>query len=314
MPSIRNAIMVDTVRGVLRVRKWPRKRGTPKSALQRWWNDWFRQANLLAKYADGMAMARAIEMTKDSGLYPRDVMLQAMRGRLYIFADQDGMKWYPMAAIQDISDSLDVLAQTVGSVLVRATDRWRAPPPGAINQVLTNQGAGAPAIWATPAGGGGVVEVELPGTPIVFDGSQSQYDFDVTGYAGLTISFDDVDLASSGYPLVRCSVDGGTIFKNAGTDYQFIGFTQAASVNGTTSALIVGNTSGTTNHNGNIRVSGLRVPRLFYQGCAGRVGQQTRQNSGITLFDGPITDIRIENTVGALFNSGTCRIVGSLKG
>jgi len=29
-PSLRGRVMIDTVRGVLRVRKWPKKRGTPK--------------------------------------------------------------------------------------------------------------------------------------------------------------------------------------------------------------------------------------------------------------------------------------------
>ena len=143
--------MVDTVRGVLRVRKWPKKRGTPKSELQRYWIDWFKQANLLAKYADGMAQARAIAMTKGSGLYPRDIMLKAMRGRLYIWADENGNKYYPMAGIQDISDSLDVLAQQVGSVLVRATDRWRSAVPGNIGDVLTYQGPAAAPDWQAAA-------------------------------------------------------------------------------------------------------------------------------------------------------------------
>ncbi len=155
MPSLRNVVMIDTVRGVLRVRKWPKKRGTPRSALQRWWIDWFRQANLLAKYVDGASQARAIALTKGSGLYPRDVLLKAMRGRLYHFIDQDGNKWFPMAGIQDISDTLDMLAQTVGSVLVRATDRWRAPPAGTPGDVLTYQSAADPPEWVTPTGGGG---------------------------------------------------------------------------------------------------------------------------------------------------------------
>lgn len=146
--------MVDAVRGVLRVRRWPAKYGKPRSALQAWWIDWFRQANLLAKYADGLSQVRAKEMTEGTGMYPRDILLKAMRGRLYFWADQDGWKWYSMAAIQDISESLDVLAQTVGSVLVRATDRWRAPPAAAIGDVLTYQGDTAPAVWL-PAGGGG---------------------------------------------------------------------------------------------------------------------------------------------------------------
>lgn len=139
--------MIDTVRGVLRVRKWPKKRGTPTSERQLFWIDWFRQANLLAKYADPMSMARAILMTKDTGLYPRDVLLKAMRGRLYTWADETGWRWYPVAAIGDISETLDVLAQTVGDILVRATDRWRTPPAGTPGDVLTVQGANQPPAW-----------------------------------------------------------------------------------------------------------------------------------------------------------------------
>ncbi len=146
--------MIDTFRGTLRVRKWPKKRGRPKSERQRWWNEWFKQANLLAKYADPLTQATAIELTKGSGLYPRDIILKAMRGRLYWFSTPDGWKWYPMAAIGDISETLDVLAQTVGSVLVRATDRWRPPAPGSIGDVLTYKGDEAPAEWVAPSGGG----------------------------------------------------------------------------------------------------------------------------------------------------------------
>lgn len=147
-------VMVDSVRGVLRVRKWPKKRGTPRSAAQRWWIDWFKQANLLAKYASDMDQARAIEMTKGSGMYPRDVLLKAMRGRLYFWADETGWKWYSVAAQQDVSNSLDALGQTVGSILVRALDRWRPPVPGNINDVMTYKGDTAPPVWAAPGGGG----------------------------------------------------------------------------------------------------------------------------------------------------------------
>ncbi len=153
MASIRGRVMIDTVRGVLRVRKWPKKRGTPKSALQRFWIDWFTQANLLAKYVDGASAARAIEMTKGTGLYPRDVLLEAMRGRLYWWADETGWKWFPMAATQDVSNSLDTVAQTVGSILVRALDRWRALPPGVLGYVLTHQAVDEPPIWQAPSGG-----------------------------------------------------------------------------------------------------------------------------------------------------------------
>lgn len=155
--SLRGRVMIDTFRGALRVRKWPKKRGPPKSELQAFWVDWFVQANRLAKYADGLAQARAIQMTKGSGLYPRDVHLMAMRGRLYTWSTPDGWRWYSMAAIGDISESLDVLAQTVGDILVRATDRWRPPPAGNPGDVLTNAGPGSPPGWAAPSAGGGFI-------------------------------------------------------------------------------------------------------------------------------------------------------------
>ena len=147
--------MIDTVRGVLRVRKWPKKRGTPRSALQRWWVDWFTQANLLAKYADGLSQANAIKITKGTGLYPRDVFLMAMRGRLYWWTDETGWKWFPMAALQDVSDALDVIGQTIGDVLVRATDRWRPAADASDGFVLTNKGPAAAPVWELPSGGGG---------------------------------------------------------------------------------------------------------------------------------------------------------------
>lgn len=147
--------MIDTVRGVLRVRRWPKKRGRPKSALQRWWNDWFKQANLLAKYADGLSQANAISMTKGTGLYPRDVLLSAMRGRLYWWIDETGWKWFPMAALQDISNALDVLGQTIGDVLVRAGDRWRPAADGSAGFVLTHKGPADAPVWELPSGGGG---------------------------------------------------------------------------------------------------------------------------------------------------------------
>lgn len=157
LASYTGRVMIDTVRGVLRVRKWPKKRGTPTSERQLFWIDWFRQANELAKYADPMSQVRAIEEAKNTGKYPRDVLLQAMRGRLYTWADSDGWKWFSVAAIQDISDTLDVLAQTVGGVLVRAKDRWRAPPAGALAEVLTHQGPDDPPIWLPPGGAGGYI-------------------------------------------------------------------------------------------------------------------------------------------------------------
>ncbi len=190
--SLRGKFMVDTVRGVLRIRKWPKKRGTPKSALQLWWIDWFRQANKLAKYADAMSMRLAIKYTAGTGIYPRDLLLKAMRGRLYTWRDENGRMYYPMAGVQDISDSLDVVAQEIGSVLVRAIDRWRNAESGAAGKVLTHQGAAQPPSWQAPAAGGSGVAalLTLTSNPTIANGVFTPIiwgteEYDVGGYVDL---------------------------------------------------------------------------------------------------------------------------------
>ncbi len=309
-PALTGRLMIDTVRGVLRVRKWPKKRGKPKSALQRFWVDWFRQANRLAKYADGMSQARAIEMTKGSGMYPRDVLLKAMRGRLYFWTTPDGWKWYSMAAIGDISESLDVLAQTVGDVLVRAADRWRAPPTGILGDVLTNKGPGNPAAWATPAGPGGIVQEAIAGTPIVPDNTVNSYDLDVSAYAQIVITLDGVGFAASDFTTLRLSTDGGITFHAGAADYWEAFVTKAADQRATAAQLVLANAQTTTGHNADAVVTNLRAGRCEAAYMAASPVGDIRTVRSHANFNGPITDIRLKSNVGNNFNAGTVRIVG----
>lgn len=304
--------MVDTVRGVIRVRKWPKKYGKPRSAKQQYWVDWFTQANLLAKYADGASQRYAIEVSAKTGRYPRDVLLALMRGRLFWWADQDGWKWHSMAAITDISNSLDILAQSVGSVLVRAVDRWRAPPAGNPGDVLTYNGGALPPTWSPAAGGGGIGQADLPATPIVPDGTQSQYDIDVTNYAELVISFLTVAFSGSSYPLIRLSIDGGLTYKNGATDYQWIYSYHAASGAGSTSAFIAGYIANASGHESEVKLTSLRTSHASYVGLAGRAGTGARAVAGAIRFTGPVTHIRVESSAGHNFTGGEIRIVGTL--
>lgn len=308
-PVFGGRMMVDAVRGVLRVRKWPRKRGTPRSALQRWWVDWFVQANLLAKYADPMSQARAIDMAKGSGMYPRDVLLKAMRGRLYFWADTTGWKWYSVAAQQDISESLDALAQVVGSVLVRAADRWRAPAPGLINDVLTYKGVAAP-VWQAPAGGGALAQTVLPGTPIVPDGTQSQYVLDVTAYAQIELVLDLIGYASSDRADFRASVDGGLTYRSGAADYTGIWVSHSSSTTYQSSRCTGGLGNATANHVAKVCFSNLRAGRLVRASALGRLGSTGALDNGYANFDGPITHIKVYSRGGANFNAGTIYAVG----
>ncbi len=310
LPSFRNVMMVDVVKGQLRVRKWPKKRGKAKSALQQYWIDWFTQANLLAKYADAASHSRAIEITRKSGLYPRDVLLAAMRGRLYQWNSPDGWRWFPVAAIDDISESLDVLAQTIGSVLVRATDRWRAPPVGILGDVLTNQGPAASPIWFAPSAGGGITQEQLPATPIVPDNTKSSYELDVTQYTNVNLGFMFVGFASNSRFNIELSVDGGSTWKTGAADYQN-GYVNAAIDAWTANPRIYGAAlDSTANQNGSCYLTNLRAGRCLFQMIASYTASQVIFRTGWANFDGPITDIKITSLTGANFNAGTIRVVG----
>lgn len=106
--------MVDTYRGQLRVRSWPRKRGPSKSQTVRDQNDWFKGANQLAKQAEPTQMAMAIEMTLGTGLYPRDILLRQMSGGMWELIREDGVKletrrpFREEIMFQGVSQELDV--------------------------------------------------------------------------------------------------------------------------------------------------------------------------------------------------------------
>jgi len=77
-PAFQGRLIYDTWRGQQRVRSWPRKRGpsgTPQQIQQR---QWFKAANALAKKVAPSQMATAIEATRNTGLYPRDIIVRAM--------------------------------------------------------------------------------------------------------------------------------------------------------------------------------------------------------------------------------------------
>ncbi len=135
--------------------KWPRKRGRSTHAVTIAQNEWFRQANVLAKFASAQDQWWAQELTKNLPLYPRDVLISAMAGRLFERLTVDGKEWYSMAVLQDISADLDLLGgEDLGNLLMRGADLWEPLAPGLAGQVLTANGAGVKPTWQ-PGGGGG---------------------------------------------------------------------------------------------------------------------------------------------------------------
>lgn len=311
LPVSRGNYMVDVCRGVLRVRKWPRKRGTPKSALQRWWNDWFRQGNLLAKYADAASQTRAIEITAGSGMYPRDYLLKAMRGRLYVWRDQFGWVWHSMAARGDISQSLDVLGQTIGDLLVRGKTYWAPAAGGVLGDVVTHRGPADPPEWLAPAGGGGVTQEQLPGTPISPDNTVAAYEFDVSAYTSVNFVLDAIGFAASDRPMFRFSTDNGATYRNGATDYMRAFIDKATNgIAGKTeiNATHLNAASGQQVH---FNFYNLRVGQCGWLGVGGTTSALAKSLGGFATFAGPITDIKLYSNAGNNMNAGTIRVVGS---
>lgn len=89
-PSLYGKLVIDTIRGQLRVRSWPRKRGTSKSAAVRSQNDWFKNAVRLAKFAPASQQKVAIEAALGTGLYPRDLLINAQSGGMFDIVLPDG--------------------------------------------------------------------------------------------------------------------------------------------------------------------------------------------------------------------------------
>ena len=94
-PKLVGKIIVDTFRGTIRVRKWPRKRGPSKLAKQQNQVKWFTDANALAKRAWHEQIKLAMIMTKGTGLYPRDLLLRQMSGGIFDIHMEDGRHYLP---------------------------------------------------------------------------------------------------------------------------------------------------------------------------------------------------------------------------
>lgn len=112
----------------MRRRAWPSPRGAPRSAAQREAQDRFRIVQKAAAYLAPDALIYIRKATEDSPLLVRDVVTMQLYGRWLAFTLPDGRTLMPQPPINDVSEALDVLGNTVGSFLRRTPDGWRTVP------------------------------------------------------------------------------------------------------------------------------------------------------------------------------------------
>lgn len=195
---MRNTVMVDTYRGLPRVRSWPEPRRSRRSAAQREQEEWFRQANKAAKIVHSREQAAVRDATRGSPLQPRDLHIAAMAGRLWAIQLPAGSKIFPYAALKDVSDSLDTIEQRPGFILVRGDDDWKGQE--------FQSGGGAQWHWnlhynAPPA---------LSGSLFAFKGGiyQAADAFDISGLAA---HFQGVSGGS--YKMVLCALSSANVIE-----------------------------------------------------------------------------------------------------
>lgn len=134
--------------GRIVIAKWPRKRGPSTNPVTIEQNEWFRQASKAIKYTDPYIQFSAMKLAHGSPLYPRDLLMSAMAGRLYGSLLVDGKRLVPMARLQDISADLDdLLGDTPGTVAFRGNQLWEGLPPPDQDSLLRYDFADAQPYW-----------------------------------------------------------------------------------------------------------------------------------------------------------------------
>lgn len=154
-PSLKGVAVVSTWRGVPYMAAWPKKRSRPLPQHTQEQSEWFRQAGALYRYLIPEQQLAAINATSGTPLYPRDAVTMAMAGTLYSFTFTDGRKLYSMSTRQGVSNSLDVLGSSLGSILVRQGSFWIPVAPAAAGEVLTAVGSPPEPAWVPGGGGAG---------------------------------------------------------------------------------------------------------------------------------------------------------------
>jgi hypothetical protein len=153
LPRVRGSFYTRIHNGILVAQKWPRRWKKKNHnadfnrfqlalatwlALTAWWSD----------IANAIVLARG---TKDTW---RDVLIQAIFGRLYYIVSEEGFEYIPnqyrsaAMAIPPAQFILDSITAIGGSILRRAPLAWEGVPNGAEGTVLTMIG-GLPQ-WVAP--------------------------------------------------------------------------------------------------------------------------------------------------------------------
>lgn len=189
-PRIQGGVVVDSFRGTLRVRKWPRKRGPSKSEAVRRQNEWFKGAIDLAKRVDPRQQALAIAMTKGTGLYPRDLLVKSMAGGIIDIIEADGSNPQPGRRFRETKVFQGCILQLTSNITFTANIALFPSWPTPVKDTLGFWDISAPTEIKIPAG---VNVVELVGQ-IAVSPDPGSFDLHIARISdGLVVAADNSD-------------------------------------------------------------------------------------------------------------------------
>lgn len=152
--SLRGAYYTTLTPHGLTIRSWPKPQPRPRTERERVARDNIATATRVSIYIDALFQEFSRELSKRTTLLPRDMLIIGLFGRVGVVTHKSGTKVFSMAAVQDVSDLLDAIAQLKGDIIFRGSNWWQRLPAGQPGQVLAVSGDGTPE-WIDGGGGGG---------------------------------------------------------------------------------------------------------------------------------------------------------------
>lgn len=152
--SPNNFVIVQTEHGTY-ARSWPRQATQGENAKKLASCNLFIERTVAMKKEDARAQMAAREMSQNTALLPRDVQMMVMANTAYQAFLLDGKIYMPMNTVYDVSDSLNIIGQVNGDLMIRRAGLWSVVPLGDPGEVLTCTGDDRLIDWAPGGGAGG---------------------------------------------------------------------------------------------------------------------------------------------------------------
>lgn len=117
----------------------PRRVPTPRSEAERFNRAQLYWSTQVVKIMDAYQRDFALSMSKATQLAAQDFLYISLFGRVGHMVRRDGTVIYSMAAMQDVSKTLDAIGQLKGQLLVKGDPWWQAldiGPPGKVLGVI----------------------------------------------------------------------------------------------------------------------------------------------------------------------------------